>query len=305
MHGVEWAKRFEATLAIIDLSAKTEKKEQTFAGVGGHVMSDTVKIFPVGIQKRHGEIHSAETPGNAPLLLSRPFMEELDTTIDIGKNTVSFRTLGVLDLPLLRTSRGHLAVSFLDFDEARLDSFTKDPAPEQIADEADWDQYRPADVNPGDWEECNLEHAHLRAEVESFESYQREMWSQGISICGYQGEPSPVPDEGLLCEDSRVFEAMVTQQPELLRKATHKKTKKLHAISIALDGEDWHQSRVLQGKNTIPKTPPYGKTWMKQLFAGQMGLTLLFVAYGMTVGIPLDSSSSSWCNHEARPAMAS
>ena len=105
MHGLEWASRFEEALATFGLSPKSRLKNQLFSGVGGQVSSQTVKIFPIGINKVHGELHSAEIPGSAPLLLSRPFMEELDTNIDIGKNTVSFRKIGVHDLPLLRTAR--------------------------------------------------------------------------------------------------------------------------------------------------------------------------------------------------------
>ena len=42
-------------------------------------------------------------------------MEELGTVLDLGKGTVSFTKINVLDLPLIKTSRGYLAISFLDF----------------------------------------------------------------------------------------------------------------------------------------------------------------------------------------------
>ena len=81
------------------LSNKNRVKNQLFAGVGGQVTSTTVKVFRIGIQGVHGEIHSAETPGATPLLSSRHFMEELGTGLDLGKGTVSFKKINVVDLP--------------------------------------------------------------------------------------------------------------------------------------------------------------------------------------------------------------
>ena len=71
MHGGAWAKRFEG------LSFETRQKGQMFKGVGGHIKSDVVKVYPVGLAKVHGEMCSSEVPGPLPLLLSRPFMEEM------------------------------------------------------------------------------------------------------------------------------------------------------------------------------------------------------------------------------------
>ena len=120
MHGAAWAKRFEAELEKLGLNFEVRHKTQTFKGVGGHIQSDVVKVYPVGLAKVHGEMCSSEAPGPLPLLLSRPFMEEMGTVMDIGRGTVSFAALGVKDLPLVKTSRGHLAVDLLDFDRASL-----------------------------------------------------------------------------------------------------------------------------------------------------------------------------------------
>ena len=57
-------------------------------------------------------------------------MEELQTVINIGACTVSFNKIGVTDLLLVKTSRGHLAVSLLDFD---MDSF-QDCSPEHATE---------------------------------------------------------------------------------------------------------------------------------------------------------------------------
>ena len=79
MHGGAWAKRFETELARLGLSFETRQKGQMFKGVGGHIKSDVVKVYPVGLAKVHGEMCSSEVPGPLPLLLSRPFMEEIGT----------------------------------------------------------------------------------------------------------------------------------------------------------------------------------------------------------------------------------
>ena len=109
------------------------------------------------------------------------------------------------------------------------------------------------------------------------------------------GEPPPnnIPDpedvraHGRHSDDPKHFE-------QLTRRTTSKKAKKLESLSTSLDGDDWHHFQVITGKATAPRKPPYGKTWMKQLFAGQMGLSILCVIAGMVIGVPLDVTSSNW-----------
>lgn len=122
MHGSEWSSAFEDALKNY-LMPQTKSKLQRFGGVGGETVSDTVKTYPVGIGGSHGELHSAEAKGGTPLLLSCPFMQELGTVIDLSNSTVSFKALGVQNLPLIKTSRGHVAVSLLDFGDAPHGSF--------------------------------------------------------------------------------------------------------------------------------------------------------------------------------------
>ena len=73
----------------------------------GKIESKHVRVFPVGIYKVHGEIHSAETPGNTPLLLSRLFMEELGAVINLADQTISFLAINVHNMPMCKTSKGH------------------------------------------------------------------------------------------------------------------------------------------------------------------------------------------------------
>ena len=116
MRGTAWAERFEAELSRLGLKFQSQKRKQLFKGVGGQIQSNLVKIYPIGLAKVHGEMCSSEAPGPLPLLLSRPFMEELGAVIDINQGTVHFTAIGVRDLPLLNTSKSHLAVNLLDFD---------------------------------------------------------------------------------------------------------------------------------------------------------------------------------------------
>ena len=107
-------------------------KRRLSKGVGGNIQSDVVKVYPVGLAKVHGEMCSSEAPGPLPLLLSRPFVEEMGTVMDIGRGTVSFTALGVRDLPLVKTSRGHLAVDLLDFDRGSLAETAPEPEPDAL-----------------------------------------------------------------------------------------------------------------------------------------------------------------------------
>lgn len=122
MHGESWAKSFEVELGKLGLSSRRPLKHQSFKGVGGEIASDTVKAFPIGIGGVNGELHSAEAPCGLPLLLSRPFLEQLETVIDTGSGEVTFKKIGVT-LKLIKTSKGHLAISPLFFDVNALDDY--------------------------------------------------------------------------------------------------------------------------------------------------------------------------------------
>ena len=80
----------------------------------------------------------------------------------------------------------------------------------------------------------------------------------------------------------------------LVKRAGNRKRKKLASMTYALEGDDWQFRRILANENRIRRKPPLGKTWVKQPFAGQMGLTLLCAMSGMLAGAPLDGSLFSW-----------
>ena len=258
-----------------------------------------------------GEIYSAETEGSVPLLISRPFMEKLSTVLDLSRGTVSFEAIGVYNLPLQKTSKGHLAVDLLGDKnqdpymtlkpcnkDAEYDDYSSvSPGTSPKSNRTSWppEAYElPPDARDSDdgdrqfddeVQEDYLE--HLRAEVEHHDDIMRSIGD---------GEPDRLHGEGFVCEDLTVFEQLLEDESFIVRKTTAKKGKKLDTMSRVLDSDDWDKKRNLQSQNprAVKRLPPFGKTWIKQLFAGQMGLTLAAVVIGMQVATPLDSSSSTW-----------
>ncbi|CAJ1330013.1 unnamed protein product [Effrenium voratum] len=243
MHGRGWAAEFEKALTDLGLTFDTKAKDQSFKGIGGHIKSTEIKIYPIGIGGRHGQLHAAETPDMSPLLLSRPFMKKLGTIMDMEHETVSFTQLGLEDIPMIRTSRGHLAINLLEFDMDNLDMFHIEEALVSSPTEPP--------TSPEDDHFADLP------------------YTTTVEDIAY----------GKVYDDPHDFEAFTQDEP-----------------GLALDGDDWSRQQTLQNDHLTrkPRKPPYGKTWLKQIFAGQMGLTLLAVALGMMVGAPLDSSSSAW-----------
>ena len=307
MHGSRWAARFEEKLKEIGLKPKKMKRTQLFRGVGGETKSDCVKAFPIRLGGVPGEIYSAETEGGLPLLISRPFMEKLGTVLDLKRNVVSFEAIGVSGLPLLKTSKGHLAVDLLDHGEVKSpeplnnkSTEFKDCETESQSNSTphssgypDHCHAPPSDAcdsdDPGapfDYEaQDTLE--FLRADVEGYHDFMKTLEDE---------RKRDYPDEGLLCEEQSIFEKLVKEDAFTVRKTTARKGKKIDTMCRILDSDDWDKKRILQDINprAITRKPPVGKTWVKQIFAGQMGLTLLAVIMGMQVGTPLDSSSTSW-----------
>ena len=307
MHGTQWAISYEQALLQLGLRSKTREKIQKFRGVGGETTSNLVRIFPVGIGKKHGELHSAETPGSVPLLLSRPFMQELGAVIDLGNSVVSFEQIGVKDMPLIRTNRGHMAINLLDFNRHRLDDLSgffldddQQPEPSPVPmDEAhvvlddqslspppqSEENYPPPEpFGDPDYEDYLDERHFIEMMRHEVENYEAELGGQ------------PDPEEIHYCENYDIFEAMVSQDGFPVRKTTNKKGKRIQQLITLLDAEDLLRSRRLSASG-FPKAqrkPPVGKTWIKQIFAGQMGITLMAVFLGMLVATPLDKSIFNW-----------
>ena len=370
MHGTKWAKKFEQELMKIPLCPRLKQKKQLFRGIGGDIESQVVKVFPVGIGRRNGELHSAEVPGNNPMLVSRPFMQKLGTIINIGDGTVTFERLGVRDLPLRKTSKGHLAVSLLDFEaetvdiydhlhenEEKIEGDTSEecasglqavvdlPEPQQQPEQPQpqvQSQLQPQTKTPASlppqpytlpqdsdasWERVSSTSREERAsptpsgaqrnedeEVSPSPSYyedgtyhrnseiDRMDWEdqqdelQFWRMMAAELSPRDRLSEGLICEDYEHFEKEIEEGHFTVRKPSNRKSKKISSMDISLEGEDVLNYHILRGSkhHTVKRTPPFGKTWIKQIYAGAMGVTTLAVMFGMSIGVPLDIEISGW-----------
>ena len=325
MHGEEWAKAYEEKLAELGLQPSIRNKTQLFKGIGGHAESKVVKAYPVGLGGVNGELHSAETPGKTPMLISRPFMQTLGTIINLGEGTVSFSKLNIRDLPLKRTSRGHLAISLLDFDLNTMSVF------DELV--KGYDEF---DVNAAETEALDLAPGFEPAsEAIGFPALGLEQASETLDLAPGLEPVSPSSDalshddgfdpdtrresqdawdvvfgideaelervmnqhhEGFHCESTDAFLEEVEKGFFSVRKPSSRKAKKIAAMDTALCGMDAlvsNQLRMQQASKAARK-PPTGKTWLKQVFAGQMGLTILAVFHGMVFGIPRDISLDGW-----------
>ena len=304
MHGTHWAQTFEKELERLGLPYKTKAHKQVFKGVGGQITSEIAKVYPIGLAKAHGEMQSSETHGPVPLLLSRPFMEDLGTVLDrldLRNKTVDFTTLGVKGLPLTKTNRGHLAVNILDFDLDNLSQFLgetsyhAEPAPQKgepmTQEEIDEilrgyseDYEMPEGWNPDDWQD------HLQ----QLEVMKQDVVEWDAAAAGATEAQDPTFPDGDVSEDVHFFETVLAKDPSVKRKASNKKEKKFTAFSAAVDGDDFDRRRVLSGNNKVSRVPPYGKTWLKQIFTAQVSLTMLCVMAGMAVGVPLGYEVCAW-----------
>ncbi|CAE7745994.1 RE1 [Symbiodinium sp. KB8] len=293
MHGSKWAARFAGALRQKGLGCETRACDQKFKGVGGDVASSCLKVYPIGIKGIHGELVSCETEGNLPMLLSRAFMEQQGTVLDIGAGTVSFEKIGVKELPLVRTAKGHFAVDLLDYDLNRLTDFTDaaanssllvlgDPYLSLSPAEAFAEMDRmmggdspevPEGWNPDDWQD------HL-AKI--------ALWKADTENSNLEVATADVSDE------AHYFETVLVATPTAMRKTTSKKGKKIDAMNATLDGTDLLQRQVLEGKSRVSRRPPHGKTWLKQIFSGSVGLSVLCACAGVAVGAPLGIWTTGW-----------
>ena len=137
-------------------------------------------------------------------------------------------------------------------------------------------------MSAGEW------HAVMRQEVEGYEQHMREP--------GLPAYPHLQQDDSVVCEEVEEFETLLAEGQFTVRKTTTRKGKKLDKMCNNLDAFDRESKLVLQDRRhpCVRHKPPFGRCWIKQLFAGQMGLSLLAIMFGMCIGVPLDVTSSGW-----------
>ena len=82
---------------------------------------------------------------------------------------------------------------------------------------------------------------------------------------------------GIICEEDESFWQMVSDGSSTVRKTTNRQGNKLQTLCNILVSKDLSRTRKLQGRQRPHFTQafPAAKPWVKQLFAGQMGLTVM------------------------------
>ena len=86
-------------------------------GNNGTLISKEVAIIPACVNRRRILIRVSILPDSGcltPLLLSKEFLRDLGTEIDMNRDVVVFRALGI-EIKLGETQRGHYAIPMFDF----------------------------------------------------------------------------------------------------------------------------------------------------------------------------------------------
>ena len=121
MHAAKWRRRYLACLHEFGLPHREEPTTQRFRCVGGSTTARSSDTYPCGIAGVNGEIESCLVPDKSgsrlPLPLSLFDLQRLWVHLHTVSMTVDFDALGVKNSPLIVTSKGHLAVILLDFDQ--------------------------------------------------------------------------------------------------------------------------------------------------------------------------------------------
>ena len=107
-------------------------------------------------------------------------MQEFGTVIDIGRSVPLFNAIGVKDLPLIRTAKGHLAHNLLDYDNDHLEDFNSFNAIQHGPEGSEEEEVRQAEPSEDGLEE------HLRtfhAENDVPDSWNPDDWRDHLDGC--------------------------------------------------------------------------------------------------------------------------
>ncbi|CAK0810251.1 unnamed protein product, partial [Prorocentrum cordatum] len=241
-------------------------------GHGRHYRSTTAVRFPVGIGGKCGEILSCEVPGDCPMLLSRDMLTKLGLSMRLSTegDVADFVNIGVYNLKLHYTKVGHPAVNLLDL-------------PDESYETAEW--------------------AALTMPEDHHLEYYPEKFHVGIT---YVEESSVEPLPSFLdieigeTTGDECLQTVVDHDygPDVFaaeaiewggkRNLTNKKSKKVEHSLQAIAVQDEVVQAVVEKHPPRARLPAGARTWVKQTYAGQMGLTVLMAAMGLSVGVPLD-----------------
>ena len=112
MHGLSCARRFEKELRERGLEFRSKSGKQSFKGVGGKIVC--IRRWHRRRPRRALQLRGSWTASSP----SVPALETQGTVIEVGKGVVSFETIGVKNLPLLKVSTKRFTPSSVAFSSA-------------------------------------------------------------------------------------------------------------------------------------------------------------------------------------------
>ncbi|CAK0870870.1 unnamed protein product [Prorocentrum cordatum] len=244
-------------LAIIDTGCtRTMHGESWRAAFERKLARSTTAVrFPVSIGGKCGEILSCEVPGDCPMLLSRDMLTKLglSTRLSAEGDVADFANIGVYNLKLHHTKMAEWAALTMPEDH-HLEYF-----PEQFH------------VGITFIEESSAEPLPSFLDIEIGETTDDECLQ---TVVDHDYGPDVFAAEAIEWGGKRNL--------------TNKKSKKLENSLEAIAVQDEAVQAVVEKHAPRARLPAGARTWVKQTYAGQMGLTVLMAAMGLSVGVPLD-----------------
>ena len=112
--GFQWFDAHERCLHSHGVKVMQQPSAERFQfGAGDPIISEVQAWIPVGIDKKCAVFAVNLLQAESPFLCSISLSRQLDAVLDVGKQVIFFRVLGV-DVPLVKVS-GHLACCITDF----------------------------------------------------------------------------------------------------------------------------------------------------------------------------------------------
>ncbi len=119
VEGMQNRKRRPKVLGRANLSMLTQPEHEVFRFGISRSVSRSRNTSPQTISGNPFLLNSSEIEENEslPLLASQGYMDTLQTILEVHSKKVHFIAIQALDVPLFRTSTGHIAIEIADFSQ--------------------------------------------------------------------------------------------------------------------------------------------------------------------------------------------
>ena len=326
MHGPQCKSRFVEGLRALGLSHAEQPTTKSYTGIGGSMPASTVDRFPAGIFFNNGEMTSACIPQTIPMLISLHDQRTLGIRIDPVGEAVDVDAFGVKGEKLLYSQVGHPAISLLDFAPGGHPG---------ILDNENFEAMWSAETSAG--HPATLERQSLEEEevvkppetvIESFHQAIHDSQENDIEGEGPWMYYRPDSEQAFQCQEEEVRQWSLLEETagedageripveesltvdeifEAIENRTlgNRKSKKVAKGIANLHYNDVKTTAVLASGFKMVRKLPFGKTWVKQLFAGVAGLAVIMsLTFGLPVGQPLDYELPPYWNAASRSGRA-